>query len=88
MTQIDLDEAVNEATEQGRVTHIVLEGSMLENGEFLGTGDSVVFGFVNGTPVTALCGEKLVPRNDPKKYPICQACTEIAAGMGWGVPSH
>lgn len=87
MTQLDLDEAPAETTERGRVTHIVLEGAKLPNGEFLPSGDSVVAGFVNRVPVTALCGERLVPENDPKKYPICQACAEIAAGMGWKVPS-
>jgi hypothetical protein len=88
VTQVDLDESVDEVTERGRVTHIVLEGSMLDSGEFLATGDSVVAGFINRTPVTALCGERLVPQNDPKKYPICRACAEIAAGMGWAVPTH
>jgi hypothetical protein len=87
VTQLEVDEAPVETTERGRVTHIVLEGSKLAGGEFLPTGDSVVAGFINRTAVTALCGERLVPENDPKKYPICQACAEIAAGMGWRVPS-
>jgi hypothetical protein len=87
LRQLDVDDAPSETTERGRVTHIVLEGSKLPSGDFLPTGDSVVAGFINRTPVTALCGAKLVPENDPKKYPICQACAEIAAGMGWKVPA-
>jgi hypothetical protein len=87
VTQLEVDEASAETSERGRVTHIVLEGAKLPDGEFLPTGDCVVTGFVNRTAVTALCGERLVPENDPKKYPICQACAEIAAGMGWRVPS-
>ncbi len=84
---IEVDERTEPTTEKGRVTHIVLEGAKLPGGDFLPTGDSVVAGFINRTPVTALCGEKLVPENDPKKYPICQACAEIASGMGWKVPA-
>jgi hypothetical protein len=87
VTQLDVEEAPAETTERGRVTHIVLVGAKLPSGEFLPTGDSVVAGFVNRTAVTALCGAKLVPENDPKKYPICQACAEIAAGLGWRVPA-
>ena len=42
---------------------------------------------VTGKPCTALCGKTWVPSRDPKRYPVCPTCKEIAAGMGWQVPS-
>jgi len=28
-----------------------------------------------------------VPGRDPKKYPLCPTCKDIAQQMGWAVPS-
>lgn len=73
-----------------RMTHIVLEGFKPkdgEDGQFVATGTNVVEGMVNGTPVQALCGKVWVPGRDPKRYPLCPTCKEIAAGMGWKVPA-
>lgn len=71
-----------------RMSHIVLEGfgPAEEGGEFVSAGPSVVEGIVNGTPVRALCGKTWVPNRDPKRYPLCQTCKEIAEKMGWDVP--
>ncbi len=69
------------------MAHIVLEGFSQEQGEFLPAGPSVVEGIVNGTPVRALCGKVWVPGRDPRKYPLCPTCREIAEQMGWSVPS-
>ena len=33
---------------------------------------------IYGLPVTALCGKTWVPERDPKRYPICTACTDAA----------
>lgn len=35
-------------------------------------------GYILGEPVTALCGKTWVPSRDPKKYPLCERCKEIA----------
>jgi hypothetical protein len=71
-----------------RLTHIVLEGyTPKEGGDFVPVGNSVVEGMINGTPVTALCGKVWVPGRDPRRYPLCGTCKEIAEGMGWKVPS-
>lgn len=32
---------------------------------------------IYGYPVEALCGERFVPQQDPKKLPICDTCKEI-----------
>ncbi|MEQ1788307.1 MAG: DUF3039 domain-containing protein [Acidimicrobiales bacterium] len=32
---------------------------------------------VYGYPVEALCGERFVPQQDPKKLPLCGTCKEI-----------
>lgn len=58
-----------------RVAHIVYPAS------------AVVEALITGSTVTALCGHTWVPGRDPLQYPLCQACKEIAAGMGWQVPS-
>ena len=70
-----------------RMAHIVLEGWKPEEGDFVSAGPSVVEGIVNGTAVKALCGKIWVPSRDPKRYPVCPTCKEIAASMGWRVPS-
>jgi hypothetical protein len=69
-----------------RMAHIVLEGLTKDDGEFVSAGPSVVEGIVNSTAVRALCGKVWVPGRDPKKYPVCRTCQEIAESMGWGVP--
>ncbi len=74
--------------EHERMTHIVLEGYKPEEGEFIAAGPSVAEGIVNGTAVRALCGKIWVPRGDPKRYPICPTCKEIAEAQGWAVPAR
>jgi hypothetical protein len=71
-----------------RMTHIVLEGVETDGGDYMSAGPSVVEGIVNGTAVKALCGKVWVPGRDPKKYPICPTCKEIAESMGWHVPAN
>lgn len=58
-----------------RMAHIVLPAS------------AVTEAIVTGKPCTALCGKTWVPSRDPKRYPVCPTCKEVAAAMGWGVPS-
>jgi hypothetical protein len=69
-----------------RMAHIVLEGVKTESGDFLQAGPSVVEGIVNRTPVRALCGKVWIPDRDPKRYPLCPTCKEIAQTRGWQVP--
>lgn len=70
-----------------RMAHIVLEGFKPDEGDFVSAGPSVVEGLVNGTAVKALCGKIWVPSRDPKRYPLCPTCKEIAEAMGWKVPA-
>jgi len=70
-----------------RMSHIVLEGVKTDEGDFLSAGPSVVEGIVNGTAVKALCGKVWVPGRDPKRYPLCPTCKEIAEGRGWRIPA-
>ena len=70
-----------------RMAHIVLEGWKPEDGDFVSAGPTVVEGLVNGTAVKALCGKIWVPSRDPKRYPLCPTCKEIAESMGWSVPA-
>jgi hypothetical protein len=71
-----------------RFTHIVLEGFKPKKGDFVSAGPSVVEGMVNGTAVRALCGKIWVPGRDPRRYPLCPTCRDVAEGMGWKVPSN
>jgi len=87
--KVTLERTEAPVTEHGdheRYTHIVLEGFKLESDKFVATGNSVVAGMVNSTPVVALCGKTWVPGRDPGKYPVCPTCKEIAMSMGWKVP--
>ncbi|MGH9126575.1 MAG: DUF3039 domain-containing protein [Acidimicrobiales bacterium] len=70
-----------------RMAHIVLEGVRTEEGEFVSAGPSVVEGIINATPVRALCGKVWVPGRDPRRYPVCPTCQEIAKSLGWDTPS-
>jgi hypothetical protein len=70
-----------------RMAHIVLEGIDTDEGEFVPAGPTVAEGLVMGTPVRALCGKVWVPSRDPKRYPLCPTCKEIAEKMGWAVPA-
>ncbi|HEV3213413.1 MAG TPA: DUF3039 domain-containing protein [Acidimicrobiales bacterium] len=77
---------VTEDGDHERFTHIVLEGFNVSEDEFVATGNSVVAGMVNATPVVALCGKTWVPGRDPARYPICPTCKDIAQSMGWKLP--
>lgn len=46
-----------------------------------GRSAKVTEGYVMGTPVVALCGKVFVPHRDPKKYPLCKHCEDIAMGL-------
>ena len=87
-TTVDITEV--ELTDEGdhdRFTHIVLEGFQPKKGDFIPTGNSVVEGMINATPVRALCGKVWVPNLDANKYPLCPTCKEVAESMGWALPS-
>ncbi len=90
-TQLETQVVVESRTQlddgdHDRFTHIVLEGYTPKDGEFVALSNSVVEGMVNATPVRALCGKVWVPGRDPKKYPVCPTCKEIASSLGWSVP--
>jgi hypothetical protein len=89
--QLETDVVVESTTrlddgDHERFTHLVLEGYTPKNGEFVALENSVVEGMINATPVRALCGKVWVPGRDPKKYPICPTCKDIAESLGWSVP--
>lgn len=91
MSDLDIRPAdVTTPTEEGdheRFAHIILEGWKPEEGDFVPVGNSVVEGTIYGTPIKALCGKVWVPGRDPKKYPLCPTCKEIAQEKGWRVPT-
>lgn len=42
--------------------------------------------YVLGTELEALCGKRWVPTRDPKNYPVCPSCREVAESMNREVP--
>ncbi len=70
-----------------RMAHIVLEGFKPEDGDVIPVGPTVVEGMVNGTAVRALCGKVWVPNRNPRRYPLCPTCKEIAEANGWSIPA-
>jgi Protein of unknown function (DUF3039) len=79
----DIDERVDERidprlSDEGdhdRMAHIVLPAS------------AVTEALITGKPCTALCGKTWVPSRDPKRYPLCPTCKEIADSLGWRIPA-
>ena len=69
----DLDERTDERTQTGppKAAHIV----KTEPGE--SAVAKVTEARIYGYPVEALCGERFVPQQDPKKLPLCGVCKEI-----------
>lgn len=45
---------------------------------------SVTEGYVLGKPVAAICGEIFIPSRDPKKFPVCPICKELAEALFLG----
>ncbi|MDA8391562.1 MAG: DUF3039 domain-containing protein [Actinomycetota bacterium] len=58
-----------------RMAHIVVPAS------------AVTEALITGKPCTALCGKTWVPARDPKRYPLCPTCKEIAQSAGWRIPN-
>lgn len=36
---------------------------------------------VHGLAIEALCGKRWVPNRDPKRFPVCPTCAELAKGI-------
>lgn len=80
----DLDRRTDDVTQTGppKAAHIV----KTEPGE--SALAKVTEARIYGYPVEALCGERFVPQQDPKKLPPCGVCKEIyelyrQASDGW-----
>jgi hypothetical protein len=62
-----------------------LEGSLTDSGEpkyaHYAESVSVTEGYVLGKTVVAICGTMFVPSRDPKKFPICPICKQIAESL-------
>ncbi len=75
----DIEERTTPSTtdegDHDRMAHIVLPAS------------AVTEALITGKPCTALCGKTWVPSRDPKRYPLCPTCKEIATGLGWQIPA-
>ena len=76
---VDIEERVvptlDDEGDHDRMAHIVLPAS------------AVTEALITGKPCTALCGKTWVPSRDPKRYPLCPTCKEIATSLGWRIPA-
>jgi hypothetical protein len=68
------------------LTHIVLEGFPINNGQFVSAGPSVEEAMTSGIVISSLCGKSWVPSRSPSNYPICKTCVEEAGEFGWHIP--
>jgi len=68
-----------------RMTHIVVESAKLGGQDEPTQLANVTAAYIEGTPVQALCGKVWVPSRDPKRYPVCPTCVDIARSLGWNV---
>lgn len=71
--QVDeqVDEKVEYRYEDGdheRFSHYILRDQQMQS-------------MIEGTPVRALCGKVWVPSRDPKRFPVCPECKEIAESL-------
>jgi hypothetical protein len=65
------DPTLQDNDEEGRLAHI-------------GRAAEVNRAYVTGEEITALCGKRFVPSRDPDRYPTCQRCASILAGIRAG----
>jgi len=42
---------------------------------------SITEGYVLGSPIVAICGKIFIPSRDPKKFPLCPICKELAEAL-------
>jgi len=70
------------------LTHIVLEGFPITNGQFISAGPSVLEAKISGIVISSLCGKSWVPSRSPSDYPLCKTCIERAYELGWSVPTQ
>lgn len=86
MTVLDTDLTMveQELAEAMRLTHLVAPSDNPEichamgNGSWITGADIVTYGRRNNVEVTAICGFKWIPINDPAKYDTCNACLDEA----------
>lgn len=73
MTVTELDIVTDETTEYEppKVAHIIRKEDQMK-------------GYIEGTPVEALCGKVWVPTRDPEQYPVCEKCAEVLKGIQAG----
>ena len=81
---IELDLAPYEDTDDGQdhLSHLI---NSQKNAHIWQPGmssqDIIEIARMTGTFVETLCGYRLVPRRNPKLYPVCQTCVDIATNM-------
>ncbi len=66
-------------TETGTTTVPVLDDGDHDRFAHYVVQDDLVRSKATGEPVRALCGKIWTPDRDPKRYPVCPTCKEIAA---------
>ena len=89
MSDVELRSNIGDPALDGdheRFAHIVLESARFGDDADPTRVADVTAAYIEGTPVQALCGKVWVPSRDPKRYPVCPSCKEIAQSLGWNAP--
>lgn len=69
--------------------HMFAAGDNLhvQSGQYMEPQDIVDLARLSDIEIVAMCGHRLIPRRNPKVYPVCEACVDEAERriMGGGV---
>lgn len=67
-----------ETVTEERVDYRLDEGDHERFAHYVVPKEKLLEAMVEGTPVQALCGKVWVPSRDPRRFPVCPTCKEIA----------
>ena len=67
ITELDFDEKID-VEESKQFSHYADAAKVTES-------------YVLGTPIEALCGKIFTPSRDPKRFPVCPICEELANAL-------
>jgi hypothetical protein len=68
-----------------KVAHIVRQWAPLDDNTAVRLAD-VTGAYIEGTPLTALCGHVWVPSRDHRDLTPCSRCIAVAESMGLPIP--
>ena len=85
-TSIDIKEELAPFTDtddgEKHLSHIINSASNMHVWQKgMNATDIIEIARLTGQEIVALCGYRLIPMRDPRKYPACKTCVDIAANI-------